>query len=369
MSNKIDCGIVTFHRAHNYGAVLQAYALQRTIDKLGHNAGFIDLQHRNLEVGYSLHPSIKSITSIRKLLSYFKRWYEFLRDSKRKTNRYLAFESFIDNNMRMIDVSKINCINNLVLGSDQIWNAGYTEGVYPLYYGKVEGLSCDNTISYAASMGTSNLLEEELVQFNKYIIALKAVGVREKSLMDYIKDVVEIDSTLNLDPTLLMTSEEWSKLAGHSLDKESRPYLLVYEVHSHKGTNDLVKEIASKHNLEIKVLAPKTDHRIDKSIISDARPEDFLQLFREASFVVTTSFHGTVFSIINEKPFVTMEFGNDIDIRSKGLLHMLGLEGRLSESYNIASEEIDYKTISSKLQMYREESIEYLKKNLIKERT
>ena len=135
----------------------KAYALQKAIENLGYNVAFIDEQHKNLQEGYSLYPTIKSIQSVRKFASYFKRYYELVRDYKRKKNRYDAFEAFINEKLKLIPKDSFFKIDNVVLGSDQIWNAEYTDGVDKLYFGFCEYIKCNNTFSYAASMGMAQL--------------------------------------------------------------------------------------------------------------------------------------------------------------------------------------------------------------------
>ena len=194
---------------------------------------------------------------------------------------------------------------------------------------------------------------------------LNSVGVREQSLQDYIKNEFDVDNQLNLDPTLLIDKEEWALIANDS-NIYSKPYLLIYEVHTHEKTNELAKELAEKYGLEIKVLAPKTDYRMGEDIISDASPCDFISLFRGASYIITTSFHGTVFSIINQKPFTTMSFGNDIDLRSRGLLEQLNLENRIYESNrDMLEHDIDYQEVNVKLEHLKEKSLSYLSNSLV----
>jgi len=362
MKNKFNCGIVTFHRAHNYGAVLQAYALKKVISDLDYKVGFIDEQHDSLKFGYELYPSISSIKNFRKLLSYFKRWIELALDFKRKKKRDDAFNNFIKENIPLVNSKFQTQIDSIVVGSDQVWNTTYTEGVEPLYLGEPKNILSKKIVSYAASMGVSTLNKDEISLFSDKLKNFSAISVRERGLQSFLENIGFPDTLVTLDPTLLLEKSEWKEIKTNSINSNDCPYLLIYEVHKHPSTFEVADKIAKKLNLKIKILAPKVDRTVPKGHITNASPGEFLELFSKASYIVTTSFHGTVFSIINEKKFLTMTFGNDVDIRSKNLLNSLNLESRADESK--CFEDICYAEVNDKLNVLKSLSIDFLDKNL-----
>ncbi|WP_407530755.1 polysaccharide pyruvyl transferase family protein [Vibrio parahaemolyticus] len=360
---KNKCGIVTYHRAHNYGALLQAYALKESLKKLSFEPVFIDYQPESISRGYNLYPSFPKNINTSNIIRYVKDLAHLILDYKRKKNRFLAFEKFIEEEINVHEPK--GEFNYLFLGSDQIWNASYTNGVDKHYYGIFEDLSSVHTISYAASMGTSKLNAEEERDFIKYLENLDGIGVRESELSDYISSISQLTAEVNLDPTLLLSRYEWLSLAeSASFRLPEEPYLLIYEVHGHKLTQKVSDMISSQLGLKVIYLSSRTDCYTRKDSVTDASPNDFIKLFSNASFIITTSFHGTVFSIINEVPFFTIKFNNDTDLRSESLLRKVELSERHIESLS----EIDLKRMSlsfensnTLLDKYRKESFDFLR--------
>ncbi|WP_109419643.1 polysaccharide pyruvyl transferase family protein [Proteus terrae] len=361
--NKKKCGIVTYHRAHNYGALLQAYALKKSLQKLSLEPVFIDYQPESISKGYELYPQLSKEKSISAFIRYAKDFIHLILDYKRKKNRFIVFETFIK---KEINTHKPEGVfEYLFLGSDQIWNASYTNGVDKHYYGIFDNLTANNTISYAASMGTSKLNAEEEYTFIKYLKGLDGIGVREEELSNYISSISSLNSEVNLDPTLLLSKTEWSSLNDSAnIHVGDKPYLLIYEVHEHKLTQQVKEFISKKLDLNVISLSSRTNFYTNKNNITNASPNDFIKLFSNASFVITTSFHGTVFSIINEVPFLTLKFNNDTDIRSESLLKKVNLSERhIGNIADIESIPLEFSFEKSNLllEKYRKKSIDFLK--------
>ncbi|HIF9387711.1 TPA: polysaccharide pyruvyl transferase family protein [Photobacterium damselae] len=351
-------GIITFHRAHNYGAVLQAYALEKAIKKLGYDVGFIDSQNEIIREAYTLFPKFKLIN----FEQCFRKCLHLVLDFKRKHKRYHEFENFISENLSTISVkNQFITFDSVVLGSDQIWNHSYTNGFDNLYFGISDEFKANKRISYAASMGKSELNEELMKDFKAKLNEINEIGVREETLKDYIQENIGFNSEVNLDPTLLLDKDDWLDVCSEN--NQSGDYLLVYEVQSNPITMDIVDYISKQTGLMVVVLSAKTDFRMSKNYITDASPKEFVSLFRHASYVVTTSFHGTVFSIINNVPFTTVAFNNEIDIRSKSLLDKIGLSSRMIGCINEVDDidlEQDFNSINKKLSILKNNSLRYL---------
>lgn len=358
----MNCSIVTFHRAHNYGAVLQAYALQKTLDSLGYNVSFFDYQHEEIAKVYRFIPA----PSNEKVITYLKRLVNTALDFKRKKARYKAFNKFIDSNFKLSDSKVLQDFDVVVLGSDQIWNPEYTNGFVDAHFGRHRNLNSRKVVSYAASLGQSNLEGEQLAEFYEKLSGIDTLGVREDSLKDMIVSMsIERDVSVNLDPTLLLDKTDWDFISEERAISE--PYVLVYEVKCNKLTKSAIEYIEKHYGLKVIILSARTNYKIPKEYITDASPLQFLSLFKYADFVITTSFHGTVFSIINNKPFITLAFGDHTDVRSNALLSKIGLNERIvdnPENFSIAKEMVNYELANEKLMELKLESIDYLTKCL-----
>lgn len=354
-------GIITFFNAHNYGAVLQAYALSKKLDQLGYDNEFILDPNNSVGKQYQLLPNPKDYS----LIQYSKEVAKFLLDAKRKFARHKGFNEFIESKLQSSTLKSNHQFSNVVIGSDQVWNYNITQGLSDFYFGAYESMHSQNTISYAASMG--NGMDEGLPteQLTTYLNKLDSIGVREPSLSSFIKDRCKLDSEINLDPTLIIDKCDWDELClnnGHTGD-----YVLVYQVVEHNAMQEVVEKIKSETQLDVKVIGSKTSHKISSDVITTASPQEFLTLFKYAKMVLTTSFHGTVFSIINEKPFYTLKFNNAVDARSEALLHSVGLADRHVEDtgvIDVVQIELDYSEANRKLAALKRASEIYLTSNL-----
>lgn len=252
--------------------------------------------------------------------------------------------------------------HSVILGSDQLWNFNITNGLDVLYFGQDKNISTNNVFSYAASMGKA-MLETNFTQaYKENLQKLSCIGVREESLGLEIKAKFGLDYYINVNPTLLLAKSEWDALVTKKSDSED--YLLVYEVEKYQYTQEVVDAIKNQLGLSVKVISSITHRAVDKSTIATASPVEFLTLFKNAKFVVTSSFHGTVFSIINEVPFYTLKFNNGIDLRSAGLLNSLGLiERHINDSSEISFDNlgVNYTKAKLLLEKLQLKSVNYIK--------
>lgn len=367
-------GILTFHAAYNYGAVLQAYALKEKIKGLGYDCKIINFRTKKQIKKYSVINTrrFNKATLAKNIQNIF-----YIKQIK---NRNKNFEKFIENKL---DIYPNNWVDEktleeiikefdfIVCGSDQIWNISEKiDDKSMCYFLNYKGNF--KKISYAASFGDSiKEIEETKECFIPLLKDFSNISVRENDAQEFLNNN-GIVSELTLDPTLLMDKEEWKKVIKDV--NIEQPYIIYYSVNSRKYSIDLTKKI-SKELGGIKVinlvLHPKSafsgfKHKIDYA------PEEFLALINNAKMICTNSFHGTVFSIIFEKPFVAMFDMKDEKIvkeqRKYTLLKKLGLEDRI---YTTKSEidiqkmlKIDYKEAKDKLEKLKEKSLKYIKESL-----
>lgn len=360
-------GILTFHCACNYGAVLQCYALQRFLVKSGHDAVVVDYRPAAVADGY--------------------RWFDirrfwgrtpgrFIQKSRSEINvignrrrRYKSFEDFLKTSIALTDhvrgcdemAALAGEFDMLVVGSDQVWNRRITGGIDKIYWGDFQRPSSTHMISYAASM-EDGMDSDVVAAVKRFLPGFDAVSVREEGLRHALSALVpEVRVDVVADPVLLLDKEGWNGLASERIINE--PYLLFYQVRKSAQAYSAARQLADRKGLKLICLSAKVE--LDNSEeVACASPSDFVSLFRYASYVVTTSFHGTAFSVIYGKEFVCIDVSDGKGSRQKNLLEKLCLEDRIVQEVSDTEElmSIDEGNMRLKLEEYRKESIEYLKR-------
>lgn len=351
-------GIVTFHHAHNFGAVLQCLALKTIVSDLGHDATVIPHINKRIANAYRLHNPLYQIKH--GLFSCLKSCIGFSATLIPKTKRIKKFNSFIeryllDSNIKDDSCKDYDCI---IYGSDQIWRAGLTDNDL-FYWGKSDGNNVKK-ISYAASAG---VIEENFKTNIELLKDFSAISVREAELNDYLINK-DFDTQLSLDPTLLLDRKRWSEIIPIKSHMD-KPYILVYAMRNKDKVLKVAEDISKKENLQIKeILNNNMSWREALMEYNDGDPLDFISLIHNATYVVTDSFHGTVFSIIFNKQFVTVELKDGHDNRAKSLLASLNIENRMSETGSTYNEKINYNEVDLKLSALKQDSIKFLTKAL-----
>jgi hypothetical protein len=360
-------GILTFHRAYNYGAQLQAYALQKTIEKLGYECEFIDYRNigeMDVRIYEGRNPKaiIKSITNI--LLSIPDvplRYYRF----KSFAREYLRFSinKFKDRNQLHNE-----CLNyeKVLTGSDQVWNPNITicDLVYFLDFEKDK---CKK-IAYAPSFGVNEISDEFKRKIKVLIEDISNLSIREIQGQKIIKDLCGVNVPLVLDPTLLISNQEWDSIAAKS--KYSSPYILCYALEDQPRMMELcyhIHNITGYRIIKVGKLIDKLNPNIH-SVYSSGTKE-FVRLIKDSSIVVTNSYHGTVMSINYQKPFYTIPTGGELiaerNSRLVSVLSQLELSHRLflkdSELPELNQISVDYKNAFEILESAKEFSLNFLK--------
>lgn len=367
-------GIMTFHNSINYGAVLQAYALQKKISDIGLDSEFIDYHDPQQ---FNKHRSL-----VPRLRHYGYQYVaRFLTGTKRqeRTNsfrrRYLSIspQKYQDAKLLYADPPLYDAY---IVGSDQVWN--------PLRYGKVDpswfltfAPRGKRRIAYAPSLGVSTISSRYEENFREWIRQIDHLSVREVEGKDIIFQLTRCKAEVVLDPSLLLAEKEWEEVSEPF--EFSKPYIFCYIM-----GNDS-KVIAAVLNIA-KQLAKWTGYKIIRTgqkefnylnlkanFVFDAGPSEFLGLLQNASFVVTNSFHGAAFSINFKKSFFVPFNQNlppekTLNSRMTTLLKGLGLEHRhlpvgsgLLKSDEL---EIDYLKVTEKLKKERIKSIAFLQNAL-----
>lgn len=318
-------GILTFHCAHNYGAVLQAFGLQEYLKRLGHEVYVIDYRPEYITYCYPKDGSV--FWKNKSLLGSFKGLYNYYAHSDIRHRRWDYFENFITSRLNLypyrtgMDFHEFDAV---FIGSDQVWSKALTGGKYdPLFFGK--GVCC-KTIAYAPSSTTLSLTGEDKNFLKNSLDNFYAISVREGSLQRTFQPFTKNNIAVVVDPTLLAGRRCFDSMASNVLRK--RPYVLVYEICGHQEVYKVAKKLAKKLGADLVELTNgmRLYHR--HSMMEDATPEDFVSLFKNAACVLTTSFHGTVFSLLFDTPFYTVLQGTAADNRMVFLLSSLNMKDR-----------------------------------------
>ena len=357
-------GILTFHCAHNYGAILQCYALQEVLKGMGHSVEVIDYRPDYLRIPYdvmSLHRIL-----CRNPFRLAKRFVFETLALPQQILRHKAFDRFINRHLNLSKSPEIPSYYDVyVMGSDQIWNPKITNGFDDLYFGYFPfPKGSKKYIAYAASMETESLDSARKDYICKALNNFDAVSVRETHLATLLQPLTDKKISVVLDPTLLAGSSVWNVFLGSK--PLERKYVLVYQVREDEAIMRIARHIASQLGAEVVTISAYPTWKRDKCLYQIESPQAFVNWIKYASCVVTTSFHGTAFSVILNKPFyyVALGFG---DTRSISLLKLVGLEDRMINKVALPSfQEIDYaeRQVNDRLEKYRNKSQTFLQKGL-----
>lgn len=351
--------IVTFHCVPNYGAALQVLALQKTLMKFSSSVNILDYRQKALTDQYNLlniHSLKGMILSLYNISNSWKRNNKF----KEFQNQYFQLTSPIFENPTK--VTSLDC-DYIFLGSDQIWNPRITGGYDKIYFGDFFTKEDCKRISYAASIGISSLNEREEEQLKSLIVKIDNVSVRENNARQILGTLTDKPIEVVLDPTLLVEKREWECIR---VKKNYGKFLLLYSLSDYDETREIAKRVSKIMNIKIIEISTKNKKPFETKqhkIIYTAGPAEFIGLISAAEFVVTDSFHGTVFSLIYHKPFYT------IPNKTKGsrmveLLDRTGLSDRLitdTEKF-LYNPKIDYAKVDEILNIEKAKSLEFIRK-------
>ena len=349
-------GILTFHRAHNYGAIMQLYALKTYIENLGHEVQVIDYIKERIDRGYPKVRLPKTGTEEEKeILEYGEEAY------KRKWEKFNKFIMELDKTEEVHseeDLEKLD-LDYIICGSDQIWNPNYTEGFDPVYFGGKNKIA--RKISYAASMGIKRANLEDEKTLEDRLSNLDYISVREECLRKYAQKFTNKRVQTVLDPSLLLDAEDYLRI---EIKPQYSNYLFVYTMFENENMMKIADKIAKEKGLTVVELTqdgnkPNKEHHIQ---VSDAGPGEFIGLVNNADFIVTNSFHGTNFALIFNKEFYTIPV-ELVNSRIENILKVSKAEDRciMNEEEIDLNLKMNYKKIMANLNVGRSKSYEFLK--------
>ena len=353
-------GLLTFHDAINYGAVLQAVALSRSLTKVcNEQCTLLDYRCKSIDQMYR----IKEGNLAKRLL---KAGYQTLKRN--------SFRKFVKYNCQMtgkLDEQSINqyadCFDAWVVGSDQVWNGNIT-GHDSNFLLEFVG-DCSRKLSYAASFGNYQIPVQEVPLFQKALESFDGISVREPAGAEAIKDITNLNVDVHLDPTLLLDMDEWGAMAKEP--KIKNKYIFIYASGDVSKIAPLAKRISKETGMKILYMGNYNIPNGRK--LSFVSPEAWLGYIKNASCVLTNSFHGTAFSIIfNRHFFVDLgktEVRNGTEMhhndRAENLINTLGLQNRAIDCVDKQLNQApDWDVRNKVLPIYKDKALEYLRRTL-----
>lgn len=365
-------GVLTYHRAENYGALLQAYAMKTYLHGMGHDASFVDYWPEYHYDYFRIFPKERfrsaNLRTRLGLLRRFIAWYipKYIR--KARLQQFMKEKLGLGNHPKYTKAEdSTDEFDVVVYGSDQIWRKQHLGGVdFDKWYFGSDNVQADRKIVYAGSMGTINTTADDDEYVKAAMKNFEGISVREKDLQAYLEKM-NISSTLVCDPVFLLDKEQWEEIKKKSNFK--RKYILFYNLLNTPESKRFADSLSRRSGLPvIEVNKQMSLHHLGKRYLSTASVERFLGLIDGAEYVVSNSFHGVAFSIIFEKRFFAVGMGERAN-RVVSLLDTCGINNRyigndmLPQNY---MDNIPYSDVSAKLSSLVGLSKEFLNQSIYK---
>lgn len=375
-NNKI--AILTQPLFINYGGILQAYALQKVLIDLEYEVITIDRNYYTYPKFLRLLSSVKG--KIQRLLLrdtatvFTVRDLDYIsRNTKKFINKYIILSELIDTDQKMIQYFHNHNFDAVVVGSDQTWRPKYSPNIYNFYLDFLQGNI--KRLAYASSFGVENWeYDENQTQKCKDLVQkFDAISVREDTAVALCSQYFDSDAELVLDPTLLLDKQHYIDFFIDESEVSNKGQLFTYILDEDEDKLQVKTRISKTLNLTAfsnqpreSLKAPKGKNIEDYVVPS---VEGWIKGFYEAGFVVTDSFHGVVFSIIFNKPFIAIGNEDRGITRFTSLLKQLDLEHRLISNVehlndDVLYKSIDFEVVNIKLRALREKSLLFLRSNL-----
>lgn len=364
-------GILTLNGYFNYGNRLQNYALQEVLESFGFSVDTIIVDRsKSSHTNQKRNTKIQSLTvkiALKKTLKLIKS----RKNGKYERERIERFKRFTKKYIFETDfsISQENIPNDLsrkydyfVIGSDQVWNPHMINGS-SIFFATFSPK--EKRVAFSPSFGISAIPEEFKEKYTQWLNEMNYLSVREEAGSKIIKNLTGRNVAVLIDPTLMLSKEKWVSISKPDVNKPKKGYLLTYFLGKvSKEYNKKIKQIALNNNLEIVNLASMND-----KLRYGVDPGEFIDYINSASVFLTDSFHGCVFSILLEKPFIVFDrvgTGPTMNSRINTLLSTFNLESRqinqIKENEEIFN--VDYNHIPEILEFERNKANEYLKKAL-----
>lgn len=367
MKNKV--GIITLHRALNYGALLQAFALRAAVNELGTCADIIDYRNDFLEEMYE-YPGYFSQRGVKNRIRYIL----YSRIEKEKRKRFEAFRqqylgTSAEGGYKKDDLYKLNSgYDAFFTGSDQVWSphAHKLDGSFFLDF--VD--DSKKKYSYAASFGVASIKKDYYGLYKSWLKDFSICSVREKQGDVLIHQILDIPVRIDADPVLLLTKDKWEK--SLKFEKQSEKYAFIYSF----GMTENQKKMAvacHKAGMKIYIVGESISNPLGVpcKFVGNLGPKEFAGMLFGAAFVITNSFHGTALSIVYNVPFTTEYLvGNasKANSRLENIISETNLQERIltesTDCSDMLNKKICWEDVNIIVDRLRTHSIEYLRRCL-----
>lgn len=371
-------GIVTYFDIANYGSVLQAYALKTVLEEYGVHSDFVRIHERKAVNKYLHKIYVGAITATKLLTSPTARKNHFeIRNLKKTTQSGISeetknsFSSFVENNLSSITLGRLELVklahtsqyDYFICGSDQIWSP---LSLHLSSYKFLEFAPESKRIAYAPSFGVESIPEYNVRHIKKALKKMSYISVRETQGAVMIEELTGEKPPVMLDPTMLLTDEQWRKeYRKHQTKVHNKPYVLAYFFE--EPSKEIVQEImncASKDGMDVLVLMQTNEMLLSKgAVYVSADPWEFLYLIDHAEYILTNSFHGAVFSVLFNKKFTVFNRKHSDNVKQTSRIATLLSTAGLSACTYKEGEPIykERKPIElGKIVKKRQESLQYL---------
>lgn len=357
-------GIITFHRALNYGALLQTFALRYSLSKLGADAQVLDYRNSIMEDMY-FYPSLSQRANLKDKL-------KFLIQGKSELKRRAKFEEYRNSYLNLSGVLHTkedmmlisNEYDKFITGSDQVWNYGAHDFDKNYFLQFVN--ESNKKYSYAASFGISYLPSEYKEEYKKYLNDFAMCSVRENQGLDILSSLGIVNQRIDLDPTMLLTKEDWQAYLNTSV-KTKHKYIFAYYFELTDTLRSYIEKLAKKTGYMVVFVGNplKSPFHCKCKRLKTADPIDFVNAISNAEYVVTNSFHGTAFSIIFNKKFYVelLKTDSKVNSRIENILQTFSSKKQIIVVSKM-NDALDWNFVNSKMDEMRKESLDYLKEIL-----
>lgn len=379
--------VIIMHPGHNnYGTSLQGFATIRFLQKEGISFDIIRYKkkHTLLDIITTgpfllMSGALKSIKRRKQREKCIKEHPAYKEQLKIRTTKVQAFkDKYFEplckyyTGYKNLHKGSLN-YDVVFVGSDQVWSP---LSLYAKFYNLLFVDKSVPTFSYASSFGVSNILKWQIRGTRKFLNKLDLVGVREMRGKEIVDSLSDKKATVVVDPTLLLSSKEWAEIANTYMQKYSEPYIFCYILGHRDDIRKRINELRDRTGYKVVFLRHvddyyEADEKMGDYAPYDIDPIDFINLVRNASYVITDSFHGTIFSIIFHKQFSVFYRVDPSDSKSthsriQSLLMTFDLNDRLGENGMLDNidNQIDYEYIDDQMNKLRERSIKYFRKGL-----
>ncbi|HAS6085474.1 TPA: polysaccharide pyruvyl transferase family protein [Vibrio vulnificus] len=365
-------GICTVTTGFNYGSSLQAYATKKILSKLGYEPELIKLkggliEGRDIRINKTIVMFFRTILYRKSFRNLYAQYFKSKKNKMSETTKSMFFD-FSNKQLNpqiyswneLKKISKEDSYAYFLCGSDQVWN-GDAMYVDPLYY--LEFAPINKRVAFSPSFGRKDVAGYNKKNIAKKISKIRKLSVREDSGCEIIKNLTGRDSVSLIDPTLVISKDEWNRCFDLSVPIIKEPYVFAYFLDEPSlKAREYLKSIKELYSIKV-IAAPynHTDSFFDDFV--DAGPIEFLKLVYNAKYVVTDSFHGTAFSLNFNIPFSTFErnYGKTGNQSSRiiSLLEKVGEIDRF-ETYKLDLEKDMSNKVGNVLNIERDKSIQYL---------